>query len=87
MSQWCGFRNEGGCKVFQKWDLCEGFVNLLFEGSTFKSIFNISISRPNILMSKHLSKVQKCQIYDLVDHGVIWPISKITKIRDQGMGF
>ena len=40
-------------------------------------------------MSKDLLKVtksyKKLQIYDLTDHGVLWTISKVIKIRDQGM--
>ena len=28
---------------------------------------------------------QKRLIYDLTNHGVFWPISKVTKIHDQGM--
>ena len=39
-------------------------------------------------MSKGLfkvPKVEKRQIYDLTDHGAIWTILKVTKIRDQGM--
>ena len=34
---------------------------------------------------KALKIRKKCQIYDLINHGVLWAISKSTKIRDQGM--
>ena len=33
---------------------------------------------------KDLKIRKKCQIYDLINHGV-WNISKSNKIRDQGM--
>ena len=62
---------------------------ITFDGSTFELILIISISKFKILNKKwsfeSLKNWQKDQIYVLTKHKVIWVISKLIKIRDQGM--
>ena len=89
MSQWYILRNKGDFLHFLKIALfCEEFVNSLFDGSTFESMFNnlnFNIQHFDVKNISSKSKNYKnYQNHFITNNGVIWSISKMIKIRDLG---
>ena len=89
MYRWCGFQIKVGFIGFLKKGFLLRVFTLLFDGSTFESMFNnlnFNIQHFDVKNISSKSKNYKnYQNHFITNNGVIWSISKVTKICDQGM--